>query len=217
MFMLPRELSSIPAVELLPYRLGNTSAEFVRPQPQANKELIKEYCTLTQMNMYRVKDRFQMMHTHLLKAIAASDRRTIESLCEPRLARQFGYFFEECKNEELEVELLNHCRPVEPLITIVDFNFVLNADIARNRNFHLSRCWDGKLLPSAEPMPHIKFYRADHCKALRTLNLELVLRVETNLKLGLQTGKLRSQREVKGSEVHFLRVEGRASVPKVLD
>ena len=44
-----------------------------------------------------------------------------------------------------------------------------------------------------------------------------MLCVETNLKLGLQNGRLRSQKELSGSEVHFLRVEGRASHPETLD
>ena len=71
----------------------------------------------------------------------------VERVCEPRLAKQFSYFFEESERENLQVELLNHQRPMEPLITIVDFNLVLNAEISRNLNFKLSRCWDRTLLP----------------------------------------------------------------------
>ena len=172
---------------------------------------------LTQMNLYGIRYKFHQMHTLLLEAVEAQNLAKIKRVCEPRLAKQFSYFFDECENEDLEVELLNKRRPMEPLITVVDFNLVLNAEISRSRNFHLSRCWDGALLPSELPQPHIKFYRGDGCSGLRSLNLELVLRVETNLKLGLKTGRLRSQREVKGSEVHYLRVEGKAHHPEVLD
>lgn len=203
------------ALKQIPYKFGNTK-ELLYKQEKTNAEGLHAFNELLTLPEYRLIDGFSVAYLAYLKSIQERNLIQLNSFCEKNLAISVSEGFEEINSEIANIELLNEKDfPKNVSMRVVDFNQTFGVSIDREDN----------RIRNVKPVESGFFYSKDkqkrdnfdmympEMKSLGeklTLNFEMVIRVDTNLKLNMvgRDGKaLISPDDFDEEEIHFMRVE----------
>lgn len=135
-------------------------------------------------NHNQFRDGLVALYQHLIEATSTLDEHSINDICERNLAVQFSQFFEDLREVEDDWTIKALTTEEEPRFTCIDFNNQMYASINREENRHngvvvmpgSSGGWtnDKAFIPTNVNENPPLF-----------LTVEVVLKVETNLKLKL--------------------------------
>ena len=111
----------------------------------------------------------------------------LQEICEPELRESFNDFFETANEENCTVAAMNRDQHSSLKIQLVDFCQTIGASVFRGRN--RVNGVKGFGLGVVDKLPNFKLFMPTSTTTLDRMsaNLELVLRIESNLKLNLVT------------------------------
>ena len=162
---------------------------------------------------FELKTGFAFAYLSVLKAIRDDSLVDLGTFCEKTLYNQFSEGIQDLNRETTKIEILNEdLFPGNMSMKLVDFNqtFGCFTDRELNRTRQVEP-FSSFMAPKRKHenfemyMPSLKAY-GDYLP----LNMELLIRVETNLKLNLidHAGKsLIPESEKEDDEVHFIKLE----------
>ena len=125
-----------------------------------------------------------MAYRALLESIENNDFESLQDLCEKKLFTEFQDFNEELNFENYSTRLENCDNHDKIKIRLIDYNEIYGASIHRNINEKYEVQKVGYL---SNMIPHLKVYMPKNYDDIVHLgiNIELILRIESNLKLNL--------------------------------
>ena len=211
MAFISRRTISSDARTNFPYKFNNTR-ELVNMRETTKAESLDTMNQMLTHKDFRLQDGFSMAYLSLLKSIQQNTLADIGTFCERNLYKAWVEGLEEINREIDRIEILNEDKfPKNVRMSIIDFNQTFGAHIDReeNRTRVVKRFAPSLFAKKQENfdmyMPDIKAY-GDKLP----LNFEMLVRIETNLKLDLidREGKsIVSEQDKKEDEVHFIRFE----------
>ena len=206
-----RRLLTPEAQSCFPYVFKNASP-LVKTRERTKPESLEIMSELLTHEDFRLQDGFSYVYLSLLKALQEGSVSDLGSFCERNLYRAFADGLGEVNQGAPKIELLNEEEfPRNIRMELIDFSqtFGVYLDREENRTKQVQR-FSGFLARKSDEnfdvyMPSIKDY-GDKL----TLNMSLLLKVDTNLKLNLVYPDGRSlieEHERDQYEVHYVQME----------
>lgn len=193
-----------------PYKFRNTR-EFAYTPKDTNAESLDTVNQMLDVKEYNLREGFSMAYYTFLQNVRDNSIKDIAAYSEKSLYREISEGLQELQGETERIEILNeNYYPENVNIRVIDFNQTFGCFIDREENktrgVRKKKTFMMKERENFEIyMPEIK-----SMGDMLPLNFEMLIRIETNLKLNPISRKGESfipKEELEQEEVHFLRFE----------
>lgn len=193
-----------------PYKFRNTR-EFVYTSRETKAESLDTVNQMLDVKEYNLREGFSMAYYTFLQNVRDNSIKDIGSYTERSLYREVTEGMQELQRETERIDILNeNYYPENVNIRVIDFNQTFGCFIDREENKARGVQRRKSMLMKEKENFEVYMPEIKSLGDFLPMNFEMLIRIESNLKLnpiGRKGESLIPKEELEQEEVHFLRFE----------